>query len=49
VEVKMTLQDKFGNNVIARTTSPDIIVASLKAYEKGFNILYGKSAGTNQE
>lgn len=43
VEVKMTLQDKFGNSVIARTTSPDIIVASLKAYEKGFNILYAKA------
>ncbi len=43
VEVKMTLQDKKGNKVIARTTSPDIIVASIRAYEKGFNILYAKS------
>jgi len=43
VEVKMTLQDKNGNKIIARTTSPDIIVASIRAYEKGFNILYAKN------
>lgn len=43
VEVKMTLVDKKGNKVISRTTSPDIIVASIRAFEKGFNILYTKN------
>lgn len=42
VEVKMTLQDKRGHSVVARTTSPDIIVASIRAYEKGFNLLHSK-------
>lgn len=42
VEVKMTLKDKSGNKVVSRTTSPDIIVASIKAFEKGFNLLYSK-------
>ncbi|MGE3279108.1 MAG: threonine synthase [Candidatus Altimarinota bacterium] len=42
VEVKMTLVDKNGNKVVARTTSPDVIVASIRAFEKGFNILYSK-------
>lgn len=40
VEVKMTLFDKQGNKVVSRATSPDVIVASVKAYEKGFNLLY---------
>jgi hypothetical protein len=44
VEVKMKLVDKLGNSVIARTTSPDILVASIRAFEKGFNILYSKAA-----
>ena len=44
VEVKMTVADNKGNSVIARGTSPDIIVASLKAFEKGFNLLYAKNA-----
>lgn len=44
VEVTMTLADKNGEKVISRTTSPDVIVASIKAFEKGFNILYDKSA-----
>lgn len=43
VEVKMTLIDKDGNKVVSRTTSPDIIVASIRAFEKGFNILYAKA------
>lgn len=43
VEVKMTLQDRNGVKIIARTTSPDIIVASIRAFEKGFNILYSKT------
>lgn len=43
VEVKMTLIDRNGNKVVSRTTSPDVIVASIRAFEKGFNILYSKS------
>lgn len=43
VEVTMSLADKDGNTVVSRTTSPDVIVASIKAFEKGFNILYDKS------
>lgn len=42
VEVKMTLKDKNGVKVDSRTSSPDIIFASIKAFEKGFNILYSK-------
>lgn len=42
VEVKMTMTDKTGNTIVSRTTSPDIIVASIRAFEKGFNILYSK-------
>lgn len=42
VEVKMTLFDNKGNKVVSRTNSPDIIVASVRAYEKGFNLLYSK-------
>lgn len=42
VEVKMALKDEAGNKIVARATSPDIIVASLKAFEKGVNILYSK-------
>jgi D-citramalate synthase len=45
VEVKMTLVDEKGNKVISRTTSPDIIVASIKAFEKGFNLLHIKQNG----
>ena len=43
VTVKMTLSDKNWNKVLARTTSPDIIVASIRAFEKWINILYSKS------
>ena len=42
VTVKMTLSDKNWNKVLAKTTSPDVIIASIKAYEKWFNLLYGK-------
>ena len=43
VEVKMTLVDgKRNNKVVSRATSPDVIVASLKAYEKGINLLWAK-------
>lgn len=41
-EVSMKLQDKTGSSVIARATSPDIISASIEAFEKGYNILYWK-------
>ncbi|MDP3975511.1 MAG: threonine synthase [bacterium] len=44
VEVTMTLSDKDGNAIVARTTSPDVIVASVRAFEKGFNILHAKAA-----
>ncbi len=43
VEVKMTLIDNKSNKVLATTSSPDVIVASVKAFEKGFNLLYAKS------
>jgi threonine synthase len=39
VEVKMTLKDEEGHEVLVRATSPDIIVASIRAFEKGVNIL----------
>ncbi|MDF2379458.1 MAG: threonine synthase [Candidatus Gracilibacteria bacterium] len=42
VEIKMTMSGKNGDSIVSRTTSPDIIVASIKAFEKGFNILYSK-------
>ena len=43
VEVKMTMADKYENSIVARTTSPDVIVASIRAFEKGLNILYSKA------
>lgn len=42
VEVSMALKDDKGNQVIATATSPDIIVASIEAFERGYNILYNK-------
>lgn len=42
VSVKMTLVNEKGDKVIAMGTSPDIIVASLKAFEDGYNLLYHK-------
>ena len=45
VKVKMTLVDANGNKVVATGTSPDVIVASVDAYEKGYNILYWKNGG----
>ncbi len=47
VEVKMTLKNEQGHRVVAKTTSPDIIVASLKAFEKGVNILCSKVDASN--
>ncbi|MFA6106548.1 MAG: threonine synthase [Patescibacteria group bacterium] len=42
VEVTMNLKDEFENKVIATATSPDIIVASIEAFERGYNILCNK-------
>lgn len=43
VEVKMALKDDHDHEVVVRSTSPDIIVASIKAFEKGVNILSNKN------
>ena len=43
VDVRLTLQDENHNKVIAMGTSPDIIVASIKAFEEGYNILHAKN------
>lgn len=42
VEVSMSLRDDKDNTVIATATSPDVIVASIEAFERGYNILYNK-------
>ncbi|RMF94228.1 MAG: 2-isopropylmalate synthase, partial [Nitrospinota bacterium] len=39
VEVTMTLQDERENKVVAVGTSPDIILASIEAFEEGYNAL----------
>ncbi len=39
VEATMVLQDEYGTQVVEKGTSPDIIVASIEAYEKGYNEL----------
>jgi threonine synthase len=43
VKVSMTLKDKENNQVVAVGTSPDIIVASIEAFEEGYNVLYEKN------
>jgi threonine synthase len=43
VKVVIKAKDKFGNTIIARGTSPDIIAASVLAFEKCYNFLYSKS------
>ena len=43
----MTLEDEMKNRVIAVTTSPDIIVASVAAFEKGYNLLSVKNRKSN--
>lgn len=45
VEVSMSLKDEKENRVIATATSPDVIVASIEAFERGYNILYNKRNG----
>ncbi len=42
VKVTMTAVDKDQNKVIAQATSPDVIVASVMAFEKCYNFLYNK-------
>lgn len=39
VEVAMVMQDAHGIQVVEKGTSPDIILASIEAYEKGYNEL----------
>lgn len=42
VKVAITAVDKFENRIIAQATSPDVIVASITAFEKCYNFLYDK-------
>lgn len=44
-EVSMKLCDDQENCIVATVSSPDIITASIGAFEKGYNILYWKSHG----
>jgi threonine synthase len=46
VKVTMTMADSADHSVVVSATSPDVIVASLEAYEKGYNLLYYR-AGRN--
>lgn len=43
VKVVMTATDKNGNKIIAQASSPDVIVASVQAFEKCYNFLYYKN------
>lgn len=43
VKVIMTAVDKNNNKVISQATSPDVIVASVNAFEKCYNFLYYKA------
>lgn len=43
VEVTMILEDQDKNKVVEVASSPDIIVASVTAFEKGYNALYWKN------
>lgn len=43
VKVTMNAKCKKGNTIIAQATSPDVIVASVNAFEKCYNFLYHKS------
>ncbi len=47
-EVKMKLEDSKKNFVVAISNSPDIITASIAAFEKGYNILYWKGQKTGK-
>lgn len=39
VNVTMSLRDDNGNLAITKSTSPDVIVASINAFERGYNML----------
>ncbi|KKP37986.1 threonine synthase [Candidatus Peregrinibacteria bacterium RIFOXYC2_FULL_33_13] len=39
VEVRIKMRDKFGNEVTGSGTSPDVIVASINAFTRGYNVL----------
>ena len=41
-EVSMILRDDRDNETVKRATSPDIIVASIEAFERGYNELAGR-------
>ncbi len=43
VEASMTLKDYKKNQVMTAGTSPDVIVASVNAFENGYNLLYWKA------
>ena len=43
VNVKMTLEDENKNKVVAMGTSPDIIAASIEAFQEGYNLLAFKN------
>ncbi len=43
VNVKMTLEDENKNRIVAMGTSPDIIVASIEAFQEGYNQLAFKN------
>jgi threonine synthase len=43
VKVVMTAVDKSGNTIRAQASSPDVIVASVNAFEKCYNFLYYKN------
>ncbi len=42
VKVMIKAEDKNGNEIISHATSPDVIVASINAFEKCYNFLYNK-------
>jgi threonine synthase len=46
-EVRMKLEDDAQNSVVSRANSPDILTASIAAFEKGYNILFWKSEKKN--
>ena len=43
VNVKRTLEDESKNKVVAMGTSPDIIAASIEAFQEGYNLLAFKN------
>lgn len=47
VKVVMTAVDKHNNKIIAQATSPDVIVASVSAFEKCYNFLYNKAKSSH--